>query len=138
MLSLTLPAHLRLQWAALSCAALVWLTPLLSASAHYCRFKKGDEKNICLAQKEDTTYFCRYVRNAQQKSYCLAWTLGNPQRCERISDPALKSKCTAEAVQRDALLKQKAAAEQAKRDAERARQQASQPAQPTSSPSTQP
>lgn len=122
----------------LLCAALVWLTPLLSASAHYCRFKKGDEKNICLAQKEDTTYFCRYVRDPQQKSYCLAWTLGNPQRCERISNPALKGKCTAEATQRDALLKQQAATEQAKKEAERARQAAQTPqATPPTAP-TQP
>ena len=90
-----------LRWAILSATTLTLTVGVVGeASAHRCRFKLPEERNLCLAQKEEKRYFCRFIKDEDQKRYCFAWVDRNPKECEKIKDEAFKGQCVAEAQSR--------------------------------------
>jgi hypothetical protein len=72
-----------------------FLVPALS-SAHRCRFKKSDDRNLCLAKKENVRYFCSYIKASDQKKYCYAYIDITPDKCSGIEQEALRVQCEAE------------------------------------------
>jgi len=87
--------------------------PLLTAGAawaHYCRFKQPDERNLCLAQRESSSYFCTYIKALDTRAFCYAWLNGNPGRCAAIAAPELKARCEAESKARGEELRRAAEA----------------------------
>jgi hypothetical protein len=90
-----------LPWVILSITALTLTVGVVGeASAHRCRFKLAEERNLCLAQKEEKRYFCRFIKNEDQQHYCFAWVDRNPKACAKIKDEAFKGQCTADAQSR--------------------------------------
>lgn len=79
------------------------------AFAHYCRLKVGDDKFMCLAQKEESMYFCRYVQQADKKQACIAGYYGDKNYCVQIQDSEQKARCEADAEARAAVLEKRRA-----------------------------
>lgn len=98
----------------LSVSLSVWGSSI--ASAHQCRYLKPDERNLCLAQKENARFYCGYIKDPDQQRYCLAFLDRAPNVCAEIANEALKAQCTAEAEAR--LAEQQAADAAAKAAAE--------------------
>lgn len=128
---MTLTARRAATPTSLASAALALTAPLAitcaltrEASAHYCRFKKPDERNLCLAQKELSAYFCRYIQSPDTRALCYAWLNGNPARCASIAEAAQKATCEAESRARGEEMRR------AQEAAQRAAQGAAQGAAP--------
>ena len=97
-------------------AVMVMLTLApLSASAHYCRLKRGDSKYLCLAQQEESVYFCRYVKSRDLKNRCVASLYGKKSYCGAIKDSEQKARCESEAEARAVQLERLRAAQEAKK-----------------------
>ena len=106
---------------ALTALALALIAPLAlsgEARAHQCRFKTPDERNLCLAQKELSAYFCRYIKSQDSRAFCYAWLNGNPLRCGAIGAPELKARCEAESQARGDEMKRLFEAAQAAKAAQ--------------------
>ena len=86
------------------------------ALAHQCRLLKPDARNLCLAKNENKRFYCSYIKDPDQQSYCYSYLDKSPNQCETIRDETLKEQCKIEAQQRldEALALQKAAEEAAK------------------------
>ena len=97
-----------------------------SAWSHQCRFFKPDKRNLCLAQKEDSRFYCQYIKDPDQQRYCLAYVDRTPQQCQSISDETLKAQCSAEAQARFDEAEAKRKAEEERRKAEEAAEAARQ------------
>jgi len=116
------PTHLstnRSAWVALGLSLACILTPL-SASAHYCRFKTGDSKYLCLAKQEESLYFCRYVKTKGSRQRCVALHYGDKTYCAQVQDSEVKARCEAEAEARSIVLAERRAKAEAKRAQEQA------------------
>lgn len=100
------------------CLSFTLMAPL-SVSAHYCRFKRGDSKYLCLAKNEESLYFCRYVKIEDNKQRCVALHYGDKSYCGKIQDGAQRALCESEAEARASILEQR----RAKAEAERLAQQ---------------
>ena len=78
---------------------LIFLTLLLVpalAHAHRCRFLRADDRNLCLAKKENARYFCSYIKQRDQKNYCYAYLDLKPDQCSEIEEDSLRTKCEIE------------------------------------------
>ena len=64
--------------------------------AHRCRFQRSDDRNLCLAKKENARYFCSYIKAQDQKKYCYAYLDLAPDQCSGIEQEALRTQCEAE------------------------------------------
>ena len=91
----------------------IFTTPVL---AHQCRYLKPDARNLCLAKNENRRFYCSYIKDPDQQSYCYSYLDKSPNQCETIRDETLKEQCRTEAQARldEALALQKAAEEAAK------------------------
>ena len=92
----------------------------LDASAHYCRFKTGDSKYLCLAKQEESLYFCRYVKTKDSRQRCVALHYGDKAYCAQVQDTEVKARCEAEAEARSMVLAERRAKAEAKRAQEQA------------------
>ena len=73
----------------------LFILPSLS-HAHRCRFQKSDERNLCLAKKENARYFCSYIKDRDQKKYCYAYLDLAPDKCSGIEEENLRVQCEAQ------------------------------------------
>ena len=119
-----------LRWVIFSATAVSLTVGVVGqASAHRCRFKLPEERNLCLAQKEEKRYFCRFIKNEDQKHYCFAWVDRNPKECEKIKDEPFKGQCATEAQSRLDESNEAKALEEAERKAAEVQSATKKPAQ---------
>ena len=97
------------------CFILVSLNIAQTAYAHQCRYRLPDQRNICLVRNEGRVYYCRYVINPDQNTYCYAIAYKNPKRCAYIQKGDIKDACIEEVTQLLEVFK----ADQAKAAAEK-------------------
>ena len=83
-----------------TCLTIVTFTSVLlmmaPVFAHQCRYLKGDKKNLCLAKQENQRFYCRYVKDIDQRNYCTSHFVLDKKLCEGIKGEDLKGQCNQE------------------------------------------